>query len=261
MLTEGNPFPHFYAEHDQHILEIRAAPIQPSDDTTRSTPPKGWLMVSRLWNQEHLNALGSLTESTLTLDHAGQPTNLSSPQSKLTLIRPLNDWQGQTIGLLKVTREMPAIAQRLRTDVFEARVFIVFGLLVMGSLGLCLHNWVFKPLSAIGDSLDKQNPSALRSLVNQNNELSRIARRLEISFAQQLELRREVEERATRPMEKLLWEIPGVEYIYSTSREGECRLHTSRRSSRHQNWTGLRLCFLPDRHLLSPRRMKYRTSE
>src|SRR5215475_5828918 len=30
---------------------------------------------------------------------------------------------------------------------------------------------------------------------------------------------KEVEERATRPMEKLLWEIPGVEYLYSTSRE------------------------------------------
>jgi multidrug efflux pump subunit AcrB len=28
---------------------------------------------------------------------------------------------------------------------------------------------------------------------------------------------KEVEERATRPMEKLLWEVPGVEYIYSTS--------------------------------------------
>jgi multidrug efflux pump subunit AcrB len=32
---------------------------------------------------------------------------------------------------------------------------------------------------------------------------------------------KEVEERTTRPMEKLLWEIPGVEYIYSTSRPGE----------------------------------------
>ncbi len=32
---------------------------------------------------------------------------------------------------------------------------------------------------------------------------------------------KEVEDRATRPMEKLLWEIPGVEYIYSTSRPGE----------------------------------------
>ncbi len=30
----------------------------------------------------------------------------------------------------------------------------------------------------------------------------------------------EIEERVTRPMEKLLWEIPGVEYIYSTSSPG-----------------------------------------
>jgi multidrug efflux pump subunit AcrB len=32
---------------------------------------------------------------------------------------------------------------------------------------------------------------------------------------------KEVEERATRPMEKLLWEIPGVEYVYSTSQPGQ----------------------------------------
>src|SRR5436305_12884170 len=31
---------------------------------------------------------------------------------------------------------------------------------------------------------------------------------------------REVEERITRPMEKLIWEVPGVEYIYSTSSPG-----------------------------------------
>jgi multidrug efflux pump subunit AcrB len=32
---------------------------------------------------------------------------------------------------------------------------------------------------------------------------------------------KEAEERVTRPMDKLLWEIPGVEYLYSTSRSGE----------------------------------------
>jgi len=31
---------------------------------------------------------------------------------------------------------------------------------------------------------------------------------------------REVEERVTKPLEKLLWEIPGVEYLYSTSQPG-----------------------------------------
>jgi multidrug efflux pump subunit AcrB len=31
----------------------------------------------------------------------------------------------------------------------------------------------------------------------------------------------EVEQRITRPMEKLLWEVPGVEYLYSTSSPGQ----------------------------------------
>src|SRR3989339_1231618 len=31
---------------------------------------------------------------------------------------------------------------------------------------------------------------------------------------------KEVEQRVSSPMEKLLWEIPGVEYIYSTSSPG-----------------------------------------
>ena len=32
---------------------------------------------------------------------------------------------------------------------------------------------------------------------------------------------KEVEERVTKPMEELLWEIPGVEYVYSTSSPGQ----------------------------------------
>jgi multidrug efflux pump subunit AcrB len=32
---------------------------------------------------------------------------------------------------------------------------------------------------------------------------------------------KEIEERVTKPMEKLLWEVPGVEYIYSTSAPGQ----------------------------------------
>jgi multidrug efflux pump subunit AcrB len=31
----------------------------------------------------------------------------------------------------------------------------------------------------------------------------------------------EVEQRVTRPLEKLFWEIPGVEYVYSTSSQGQ----------------------------------------
>ncbi|MBU4002940.1 MAG: efflux RND transporter permease subunit, partial [Proteobacteria bacterium] len=33
---------------------------------------------------------------------------------------------------------------------------------------------------------------------------------------------KEVEQRITGPMERLLWEIPGVEYVYTTSAPGAC---------------------------------------
>jgi signal transduction histidine kinase len=189
-------FPHFFVTHPRGAQEIRIAPLQPSSDTARSTPAQGWLVVGRLWDKAHLDALGSLTESTVSLAPPGQSPEPSPRESRLTLIRPLPDWRGQTTSLLYVTREMPAIAQRLQTDVFEARVFIVFGLLVMGALALSLHEWVLKPLSVIGDSLVRQDAAPLQPLIAMRNELSRIARRVEISFAQQKELRREVEERA-----------------------------------------------------------------
>ena len=35
----------------------------------------------------------------------------------------------------------------------------------------------------------------------------------------------EVEQRVTRPLEKLLWEVPGVEYLYSTSSPGRADDH------------------------------------
>ena len=195
-LVADNPYPHFYAAHGPDLLEIRAAPIQPSNDANRTTAPQGWLLTARLWDQAHLNALGRLTESTIRLNAPDRPAAPAVSESKLTIIRPLSDWRGRTLGMLYVTRETPAIAHRLRTDVFEARVFIVFGLLVMGALGLSLHTWVLKPLDTLRDSLARQDAVPLQPLIAQDTELSRIASQLEISFAQRKELIREVEERA-----------------------------------------------------------------
>jgi len=50
---------------------------------------------------------------------------------------------------------------------------------------------------------------------------------------------KEVEERATRPMEKLLWEIPGVEYVYSHLppwRESRHRALHGRQRCRTKAW-------------------------
>lgn len=198
-LVAETGFPHFFIPRANDVLELRAAPVQPSADADRTSAPQGWLIASRLWDHEHLQALGKLTESTIRFSIPGQAPAASEPssaQSQLTLLRPLNDWRGDTVRMLYVTRDMPAIAQRLQADAFEARVFILFGLLVMGALALSLHGWVLNPLNAIGDSLARQDAAPLGPVIAQKTELSRIASRIEVSFEQQKELRREVEERA-----------------------------------------------------------------
>lgn len=197
-LVADTGFPHFFLPHAQGVLEIRSAPVQPSSDGNRSSTPRGWLIASRLWDREHLQSLGKLTESSIRFAAPGQaptPPESSTP-SQLTVLRPLTDWRGDTVRMLYITRDMPAIAQRLEADAFEARVFILFGLLLMGALGLSLHGWVLNPLNAIGDSLALQDAAPLGPVIAQKTELSRIARRIEVSFEQQQELRREVDERA-----------------------------------------------------------------
>ena len=50
----------------------------------------------------------------------------------------------------------------------------------------------------------------------------------------------EVEQRVTRPIEQLLWEVPGVEYLYSTSSPGARWSSSDFSSARTRNarWCG-----------------------
>ena len=43
---------------------------------------------------------------------------------------------------------------------------------------------------------------------------------------------KEVEQRVTTPLERFLWEIPGVEYVYSTSSPGRARPSCASASAR-----------------------------
>ena len=52
----------------------------------------------------------------------------------------------------------------------------------------------------------------------------------------------EVEQRVTKPMEKLLWEIPGVEYIYTTSSSGQCMAIVRFRVGQDEEDSLVRLC-------------------
>jgi signal transduction histidine kinase len=195
-LTANNPFFHSFAEHHGSVIEIRGAPIQPSEDTQRKAPAAGWLIVARRWDESYLRTLTSLTACDVQLRRPGEPA-LQQPESKthVSLIRPLKDGNGTTIRLLHLHRNLPEIAQMVQSEAYEARTFVAFGLLVIVSLALGLQRWVLQPLGRIGESLSTGSPAAIQPLLKERTELARVAQLIDSAFSQQRALRNEVDER------------------------------------------------------------------
>lgn len=192
-------FMHFFAPGPGGLFEIRVAPIESSAPSARRSPPAGWLMVARLWDDRQIATLERLTESRVTL--VDPDTAAATPAvdrgANIHLIRPLVDLQGRTVRLLRIDHRSPELAQVGATNLFEARLFGAFGILVIGVLALGLRQWVLQPLGWIGGSLAHGTTRPLGPLLKEGEktELGRVAQLIESAFAQKRELEREVDER------------------------------------------------------------------
>jgi signal transduction histidine kinase len=196
-LAAGTPFMHFFTVCAEGVIEVRGAPVQPSMDTARTTPAQGWFIAARLWDEAQIQTLAHLTESKVRLTGPTEPLPRAPEDGSIHLTRPLTDWKGRTVRLLSVDYHNPELAQALRTDTFEARVFVCFGLLIIVALAMSLHRWVLRPLGWISDSLARSDTTPIQPLLQERDgtELGRVALLMESAFVQKADLMREVEER------------------------------------------------------------------
>lgn len=200
-LTQNARRLHFFAHSPAGLIEVRGAAIVFASQATQpgSPPPpiQGWLLAARAWNQPYIDNLARLIEGTISIDSPDQPAPEANGQTRLTLLRPLDDWRGDTIALLRIVRETPALAQRLRSEALATRIFVIFGLCLVVTLGLSLHLWVLAPLGRIGDSLARHDTAPIRDLSREHTELARVARLVESTFEQRELLRQEIAERTS----------------------------------------------------------------
>ena len=182
--------PRFFAEQGGELFEVCLRRIPGGSD-------RPWLLLAHRWDENHLAALSGLTESTVTLAPARATAHApSATRGNLVLLRPLNDWQGNPLRVLRLEYADPAEDSLLQAHSWQLWLFILFGLLVLAALGLGLQRWVLRPLRQISDSLAHDETSSIQALTHEKNELGRVAQLVESSFAQREELRRTLEDRA-----------------------------------------------------------------
>ncbi len=198
-LAADTPFMHFFASTAEGVIEVRGAPIKSPADDAATAAVRGWFLAGRLWNRPVLTTLEHLTEGHVTLVRPGRAARpaTAGEDAGIHVFRPLTDWRGRTVRLLEFTYQPPEIGQLLQANAFDARVFAVFGLVVICALALGLQQWVLRPLGWISDSLARSDITPIRPLLKEKTrtELGRVALLTESAFTQRAQLEREVEER------------------------------------------------------------------
>lgn len=195
-LLQGARPPHTFTEHGPHLVELFGAALRPPG-AGGGTAPAAWLIVAHHWDEARLATLSSLSDSEVRLSATATTTAREDDAVAgiVSFTRPMNDWQGHTLRTLVARHRVPQLAILRETDQMQARIFLVFGLLVVVALGVSLHAWVLRPLRAIRASLRRDEAGPLATLRHDPSEFGQVAVLLEESFVQRDALRREIAER------------------------------------------------------------------
>ncbi|HEX2860881.1 MAG TPA: ATP-binding protein, partial [Lacunisphaera sp.] len=176
---------HCFVATESGLMEIRGAPIRPSDRSLAIPSPHGWLLSGRLWDTHYLEQLQALLGGTVRLAENVQP---SSDPDEIVSTRPLPDWQGRTLRTLQSSFRAPSLV-RARADARTDLLFLCgFGVAALCAFGIATHFWVARPLGQLTLSLAQRDPAPLAGLLRAGGEFGTLGRIVNESFRHEQKL-------------------------------------------------------------------------
>jgi len=191
---ERKRFLHFFAATPHGLLEFRVAPIQPSEDLQRTSEPQGWFIVARAWDEAHRKEFSRIIHAEISLTPPGATIQPLSPE-EIELTRPLRDWRGRTVKVLRTRNVVHGIETIELQNDYEMLLLFGFGLTMIIASTIAISRWVSTPLRRIERSLSEGAGEELRDMETQPDVFGRLAKLVRASFEHRAILEGEIEER------------------------------------------------------------------
>ncbi|MFA5262164.1 MAG: CHASE4 domain-containing protein, partial [Candidatus Omnitrophota bacterium] len=224
-LFRSGPFCHFFVYVPAGLMEFRGAFISTDDDQERLKDPRGYFFVGRLWTEEQVREISSLTDSDVRLIFAGKEIDVKEDDDFSAIIfqEPLLGWDGSPVARLLVQSEVAGFDNFHKVTQWLLFVFVLFLGVNLILIIIFSQFWITKPLGLITKSLSSQNPASIERLAKKETEFGQIAKLIKQFYAQRNDLVREIDNR-NRVEENLLYEkeftesiigsMPGLFYIF-----------------------------------------------
>ncbi len=182
--------PHFFVEHGGQVLELRGAPIRPSDTELVIPAPLGWLFAARVWNTSVLENLAFLTDSQIEIrPFTAEPDPSEHDHMTVTTRWTLSDWTGQPLRELAVHYAPPALLRDRENNRRSLALFALFGATLLGALVLAGRRWVVTPIRHLTHSLASRDAAELDGVHTAASEFSALAKLVHQSFQHESNLR------------------------------------------------------------------------
>lgn len=195
-ITRRTRTPHFFLEIPAGLLEVRGAPLQPSNDYDRQTQPQGWFFVARRWDEKFLRTLAHLNESDVRVTSPETPPEFPAQPMSLRVRHVLRDAGGQPFRVLHLDFHVEKLRRLVQISSHDVLPFVGYGAITIALVVFALLHWVLRPLHLIGQSLSDDDPRAIAPLLGRSDELGRIARLVQTAAEQRGALQTMLAERA-----------------------------------------------------------------
>jgi signal transduction histidine kinase len=191
-------FWHFFIPSPAGPVEIRAATVHPSSDPDRKTPPHGYFVVGRLWNNTYVSELARLTGTTMQLGPrvaSTPPPATAERNGIIALERTLDGWDRTPVAVLNAQIVSPAIQEHNRSSNQQFGMLVLFAVMTIGLISVALVFFVTRPLNWVACSLKAEPTDEIKKLLSNRSEFGQLARLVTRFFEQKGELVKEIAER------------------------------------------------------------------
>jgi len=189
-----NKAANLFLRREDSVFELCLSPVQPSIDTARATPARGWLVAARLWDAAQLKLIGDVLQAEAALAPPGaQPP--ASEADRVTLHYPLPGPDGVPAANLVYTLRFEELAIAARDQRAVLGLLVGTFLLTAIVMVVFVFRAVVRPLQAVGESLHARDAAPLAPILARHDEIGRVAEAVKTSFEQHAALEAMVAER------------------------------------------------------------------
>lgn len=198
----------FYLNTEYGILEVHAATMHSSNDEAREKEAYGFFFVGKLLDSAWMESVNQLTEGKINIIEKITPDD--APQGDEIVVEyPLNDWQGNTVSWVRLSRNYEFINVFKKLSRFSTYFLAGMVIVILAIFFMSFNFLVKKPLSTISSALASLSSTDRLKLGMLRSEFNKIGQMIEEYFEQQeaLEMEIEVRKKTEAQKEKLINEL------------------------------------------------------